>query len=128
MEMNRMDELSAGTLVRWIDPAPDQKPLGIVVAPPGSEDTDTAYVLMADLDGNTDLEVFVGRPESTGRSVDELILESMEIVRDGDPELVALLSTFGPNWWHISAHLNGEHESQRDAACLICQTPDDPLQ
>ena len=116
-----MDSLPAGTLVRWIDPAPGQKPLGIVIAPPADGGRDIAYVLMADRQGNTDLEVFVGRPDATSFSVGELVLESMEIVENGDPELVTLLATLGPNWWHISAHIDGEHENDPDPACLVCR-------
>jgi len=44
----------------------------------------------------------------------------MEVVDNGDPELVALLRTFGPNWWHISAHLDGQHDDQMDPECLVC--------
>jgi hypothetical protein len=115
-----MDELPAGTLLRWIDPAPDQKPLGIVVTPPEGAPKDIAFVLMADSDGNTDVEVFVARPEDTGVSVGELVLENMEIADDGDPELRNLLAVLGPNWWHVSAHLEGRHEGRADPDCLIC--------
>jgi hypothetical protein len=37
-------------------------------------------MLMADRQGNTDLEIFVARPEATGVDAATLVLESMEVV------------------------------------------------
>jgi hypothetical protein len=116
-----MRELTEGTFLRWIDPEPGQKPLGVVLASPPNGHEDTIYVLMADHQGNTDLEVFVARPEATGFDASNLVQRSMEIVEGGDPELIALLRELGPNWWHITAHLEGEHEKREDPACLLCR-------
>jgi hypothetical protein len=117
--------LSEGTFLRWIDQEPGQKPLGIVLSPPTNADEDIVYVLMADQKGNTDVEVFVAREEDTGFDASNLVQQSMEIVEDGDPEVMGLLSTLGPNWWHISAHLAGEHADRGDPECLLCQGGDD---
>lgn len=116
-----LDELASGTLLRWIDPQPGQKPLGIVIAPPGGAQKDAVYVLMADDDGTTDVEVFIARPEATGFDVANLIQQSMEVVDDPDPELAGLLRMLAPNWWHISAHLEGEHDDEVDLECSLCQ-------
>lgn len=123
-EDERMSELTEGTFLRWIDPQPGQKPLGVVITPPSGGDETTIYVLMADRDGTTDVEVFLGRPDATGVSASDFVLESMEVVEDGDPELKALLGQIGPNWWHISAHLEGGHAEQLDADCLLCREAD----
>lgn len=116
-----MSTLTEGTFLRWIDQAPDDKPLGIVVPPPSDEAEDIIYVLMADHQGNTDVEVFVAREEATGRDASTLVRESMEVVEEGDPELTGFLRTFGPNWWHVSSHLEGQHEEQGDPECLLCR-------
>lgn len=122
-----MSKLTEGTFVRWIDPDPGQKPLGIVLSSPADENADVIYVLMADHQGNTDLEVFVPRSEATGTDASDLALQSMELVDDGDPELMALLRKLGPNWWHISAHLDGEHADLADPECLLCRETDEAV-
>lgn len=99
---------------------PDQKPLGILISPPLGGADDVAYVLMADHDGSTDLEVFVGRGPSAGNAL-SLVAEAMEAVDAGDPDLTALLGQLGPNWWHISSHLDGHHEDADDPECMICR-------
>jgi hypothetical protein len=83
-----MRTLTEGTYLRWIDPEPDSKALGIVLSPVSE---DLVYVLMADREGNTDIEVYVARPEATGRGASELVQESLEVVEDGDPDLMGLL-------------------------------------
>jgi hypothetical protein len=119
-----MGDLPAGIFLRWIEPQPGQKPLGIVISSPVTEDDQTIYVLMADRQGNTDLEVFVARPEATGVDASTLVLESMEVVEDRDRELMALLRQVGPNWWHIGAHLDGVHDDSMDPECLLCREPE----
>lgn len=114
-----MGSLAEGTLPRWIDPTPESKLLGIVIARPGGEDQ-VIYLLMADHDGNMDVEVFVAREEAAGLNAGNLVRQSMEVVEEGDPELVALLRALGPNWWHISAHLDGQHGHEIDLECLLC--------
>jgi hypothetical protein len=120
-----MSELIEGTLLRWRNPQPGQKPLGIVIAPPLGSDTEMAYVLMADHQANMDVEVFIARPEATGVGIADFVLERMEVVEDPDPALAQLLGTFGPNWWHVSAHLDGAHEEAPDPECLVCQEADE---
>lgn len=112
-----MRELTEGTFLRWIDPEPDSKPLGIVISPLIE---DVIQVLMVDHQGHADLEVFAARREATGVGASELVQESMEVAENGDPELVALLSQLGPNWWQISAHIEGMHDDQPDPECLMC--------
>jgi hypothetical protein len=86
-------ELSAGTFVRWIEPARRTKPLGIVLAP---VTPDMIYVLMADREGKTDVEAFVARREATGVDASAMVLESLETVEDGDPELTTFLRRAAP--------------------------------
>jgi hypothetical protein len=119
-----MNKLTEGTFLRWIDQSPDDKPLGIVISPPGGETGDSIYVLMADSQANTDLEVFVAGEAATGRDASTLVQESMEVVEAGDPELMGFLRTAGPNWWHISAHLDGGHADRGDPGCLLCREAD----
>lgn len=110
--------LAEGTLLRWIDPAPGAKPLGIVISPLSD---DTAIVLMADEQPAFDLEVFVARPEETGVGAPGLVLERMEPTSGEElPAVAELLRVFGPNWWAISAHLEGGHDGAPDPACLLC--------
>jgi hypothetical protein len=110
--------LSEGTLLRWIDPAPGAKPLGIVIAPLSDV---TACVLMADEEPAFDLEVFAARPEATGVDAAGLVLERMEPTSGEElPAVAELLRVFGPNWWPVSSHLEGEHEDAADPACLLC--------
>lgn len=118
-----MSELNEGTLLRWIDQAPDAMPLGIVIAPVNEE---TIYVLMADHQGNTDLELFIARPEDTGVGASKLVQESMEVVEQGDPELMFLLRELGPRWWQIGDHLDGEHADRADPECLLCREGESP--
>jgi hypothetical protein len=88
-----MTELSPGMFVRWIDPARRTKPIGIVLAP---VTPDMVSVLMADWEGNTDVEVFVARREATGVDAPAMVLESVEIVEDGDAELTEFLRQEAP--------------------------------
>lgn len=90
-----MTQLTVGTFLRWTDPDPVQKPLGVVIQNPAGND-DTVYVLMADREGNTDVEVFIARPDATGVDAAALVLEAMEPVIEADAELMALLRTLGP--------------------------------
>lgn len=120
-----MRQLTEGTFLRWIDPEPGQKPLGIVLSSPVSDPADVIHVLMADHQGNTDLEVFIARREATGFDASNLVQQSMEIVEDGDPDLMAMLRELGPNWWHISAHRDGEHADRADPDCLLCRATDE---
>jgi hypothetical protein len=80
--------LTPGTFLRWKDQEPGAKPLGIVLAPVSE---DMIQVLMADHQGNTDVEVFVARREDTGVGASQLVQESLEIVDDGDPKLMTSL-------------------------------------
>ncbi|MGH2960608.1 MAG: hypothetical protein ACRDL3_00205 [Solirubrobacterales bacterium] len=57
---------------------------------------DLIYVLMANHEEDTDIEVFLARPEATGVPASEMLLESLEIVTDGDPDLVAFLRDEAP--------------------------------
>ena len=111
--------LAEGTLLRWIDPAPGAKPLGIVIAPLSAE---TACVLMADREPSFDVEVFVARPDATGIEASALVLERMEPT-DGTehPDVAYLLQVFGPRWWQISAHLEGGHAAAPEPGCLLCE-------
>jgi hypothetical protein len=88
-----MRTLTEGTFLRWIDPRPDAKPLGIVLSPVSE---DVILVLMADREGNTDVEVYVARQEATGVGASELVQESLEAVEDGDPELMTMLRELAP--------------------------------
>jgi len=89
----QVTDVSPGTFVRWIEPARRAKPLGIVLVP---VTPDMIYVLMADRDGNTDVEVFVARREATGVDASAMVLESLEVVEDGDPELMGFLRREAP--------------------------------
>ncbi len=83
-----MSELAPGTLMQWRDPAPDAKPLGIVLEPVTE---DLVTVLMTDRDGNVDQELFAARLEATGVNASEMVMQSMEVVDEPDPELAARL-------------------------------------
>jgi hypothetical protein len=126
--IKRLDDylnmLTPGTFVRWIDPEPGSKPLGIVLSSPSPEE-DVIYVLMIDHQGATDLEVFVARREATGFDASNLVQQSMEVVESGDPELMSALRRLGPGWWHMGAHLDGGHADQPDPECPLCQTEDE---
>ena len=116
-----MTQLTAGTLLQWIDPEPGSKPIGIVLAPPTTSDEDMIFVLIIDHQGAPDVEVFVGRCEATGSDAANLVLQSMEVAEDGDPELIGALRMMGPAWWHVSAHLDGGHANRMDVECPLCQ-------
>ena len=83
-----MTERTAGTFVCWRDSKPGAKPLGLVLTPLTDA---TGYVLMADFDGNTDLELFVARPEATGVDAAGLIREHFDLVPDPNPVLATYL-------------------------------------
>jgi hypothetical protein len=80
-----MVEVGEGTLVRWIDPTPGQKPLGIVLPTPDQGTPNTIYVLMTDRQPSFDVEVFVARPDATGYDAANVLQQSMEVVEEGDP-------------------------------------------
>ena len=120
--------LPEGTLLRWIDPEPGRYPLGIVIsAPSDGAVSDAIYVLTANSDGDTSLELSVGRPEATGRSTADLVLDGMEVAERPDPAVAAHLQLLGPVWWLLTAHAAGEHDAEPFTGCPICQADSTPL-
>ena len=83
-----MSEIRPGVFVRWRDPAPGAKPLGVVLEPLTRE---LGYVLVADPEGDTDLEVFAARFEATGIDAASLIAEHFEPAVDPNPVLATYL-------------------------------------
>jgi hypothetical protein len=74
--------------------------------------------------GAPTLEVFVARPEANRRAA-SLVQESIEVVENGDPESVGLLRELEPNWWYVSAHLDGEYADQANPDSLLCRMGDE---
>jgi hypothetical protein len=81
-----VEPLREGTFLRWSDRGGGA--LGIVVPPVTDE---MVRVLLTDSEGNTGLEVFVGRPDATGVKASQFALEQMEIIDNPGGDLADLL-------------------------------------
>jgi hypothetical protein len=114
------EEVAEGTFLAWIDPGPNAKPLGMVV--PAVSD-DMVSVLMADEQGNTDLEVFVARPQETGVTAPALVRESMRVVEPPEDSFTDLLTDLA-----IEEAVRAESERRADSPPLDSTPVAEPVE
>lgn len=109
------DQLSEGTFLTWLDAGAHDRRLGVVVPPITDE---MVYVLVADEQGNTDVEVFVARPEATGVSASELVKEQMRVVDPPEDSLTDLLIDLAVDYADQAASTERAARTEQDATPL----------